>query len=235
MIGIMGGEPLLHPRFKEICQYLQKMFPPEKLGLWSTLDKRFKHYAPLIAATFGAVLPNNHTHKQIFHSPVLVSSREILYGHYLDAVKSCWLQNNWSSSINPQGAYFCEVAAAIDLILKTKTAFDIHTVWWRQKPAAYLKQVKVLCSKCGVCLNLTTRRDTEKIDDIDEWWLSRLQKTSPKVKAGLFKRYTGPIFDQHQVQVNQFRSDLRYFHRIAKQFGLKLVLQRNGYLKPFVR
>jgi organic radical activating enzyme len=235
MIGIMGGEPLLHPRFKEICQYLQQRFPPEKLGLWSTLDKRFKRYAPLIAATFGAVLPNNHTHKKIFHSPVLVGSQEILDGRYIDAVKSCWLQNSWSASINPQGAYFCEVAAALDLILKTNAAFDIHTTWWRQKPAAYLKQVKALCSKCGVCLNLAPRKDTEKIDDLDEWWIKKLNHTSPKVKAGLYKRYTGPIFDHHQGQINQFRSDMNYFRRIAKPFGLKLVLQKTGYLKPFLR
>ena len=235
MIGIMGGEPLLHPRFKEICQYLQQRFPPQKLGLWSTLDKRFKRYAPLIAATFGAVLPNNHTHRQIFHAPVLVSSRKILSSRYIDAVNSCWLQNSWSASINPQGAYFCEVAAALDLILKTKTAFAIHTPWWRQKPAAYLKQVRALCSRCGVCLNLTPRRDTEKIDDLDEWWIKKLQNTSPKVKAGLYTTYNGTIFDQHQANVNQFRADLNYFHRIAKQFGLKLVLQKNGYLKPSLR
>jgi hypothetical protein len=235
MIGIMGGEPLLHPNFKDICHYLQNKFPPGKLGLWSTFDKRFKRFAPLIAATFGAVLPNNHTHRQILHSPVLVGSQEILGDHYIDAVKSCWLQGSWSASINPQGAYFCEVAAAIDLLLKTKTAFPIHTDWWRQKPVTYIKQVKALCSKCGVCLNLTPRIDTEKIDDLDAWWIKKLHNASPKVKAGLYKRYTGPIFDQHHSQVNRFRSELTYFRRIAKPFGLKLVLQQNGYLKPSLK
>jgi hypothetical protein len=58
--------------------------------------------------------------------------------------------------------------------------------------------------------------------------------TSPEVKAGLYKRYGGPIFDEYQNNINQFRSDLSYFHRIAKQFGLKLVLQENGYLKPYL-
>lgn len=234
MIGIMGGEPLMHPQFKEICEYLQQKFPPEKLGLWSTLDKRFKKYAPLIANTFGAVLPNSHTHKQILHAPILVSSKTILSHRYIDAVKTCWLQNSWSSSINPQGAYFCEVAAAIDLILKTKTAFNIYTPWWRKKPQAYLKQVKALCSRCGVCLNLTPRKDTEPIDDLDAWWIKKLKNTSPKVKAGLYQKYNGIIFDKRQNSVNQFRADLNYFRKIAKQFGLRLVLQENGYLKPYL-
>jgi hypothetical protein len=232
MIGVMGGEPLLHPKFKEICRYLQKKFPPEKLGLWSTLDKRFKKYAPIIADTFGAILPNNHTHGQIFHAPIMLRSKEALGNRYINAVESCWIQNSWSASINPQGAYFCEVAAAIDIILKTKTAFDIHTPWWRKKPSAYLKQVKALCSKCGVCLNPTPRKDSEKIDDLDLWWINKLKRKSPKVKAGLYQKFCGRIFDTQQSSVNSFRSDLNYFHKIAKEFGLKLVLQKNGYLKP---
>ena len=234
MIGIMGGEPLMHPHFREICEYLQKKFPPEKLGLWSTLDQRFKKYAPLVADTFGAVLPNNHTHKKIVHSPILVRSEAILSDHYLAAVDNCWIQNSWSASINPRGAYFCEVAAAIDMILRTGTAFDIRAPWWRKKPEAYIEQAKALCSKCGVCLNLTPRKDTEKIDDMDGWWIEKLKNTSPKVKTGLYQKYCGRIFDEQNNKINRFRNELGYFSAIAKRFGLKLVLQRNGYLKPFL-
>jgi organic radical activating enzyme len=232
LIGIMGGEPMLHPKFIDICLYLQKKFPPEKLGLWSTLDKRFKKYAPIISDTFGAVLPNNHTHKKIFHSPILVCSKKILGDNHITAVENCWIQNNWSASINPHGAYFCEVAAAIDMLLKTKTAFDINTSWWRKKPSACLKQVKALCSRCGVCLDLTPRKDTEKIDDLDKWWLKKLKNKSPKLMAERCQEFTGCIFDHKLNNVNSFRSDLKYFHKIAKEFGLKLTIQGNGYLKP---
>jgi hypothetical protein len=234
LIGIMGGEPLLHPRFSEICKYLQQKSPPEKLGLWSTLDKRFKKYAGLIADTFGAVLSNNHTNKHICHAPILVGSKNILGQHHLDAVKSCWIQNSWSASINPQGAYFCEVAAAIDLLLKTGTAFDIRAPWWRKKPHGYLKQVKALCSKCGICMNLTPRKDSDRIDDMDDWWIKKLKNRSPKIKAGLYQEFCGRIFDKQQNGINHFRDDLNYFRKIAKQCGLGLVLQKNGYLKPYL-
>jgi len=234
LIGVMGGEPLLHPKFKEICLYLQKKFPCEKLGLWSTFDKRFKKYAPLICNTFGNVFPNNHTHKHIFHTPVLVSSEEMLSRHYVTLAKNCWIQDNWSASINPRGAYFCEIAAAIDLILNTGTAFDIRTPWWRKKPSAYLKQVKALCSKCGVCLNLPPRKDSGAIDDIDLWWIKKLKNKSPKVKAGSYREFHERIIDTPQDNVNSFRDDLNYFHKIAKQFGLRLVLQKSGYLRPYL-
>jgi hypothetical protein len=164
---------------------------------------------------------------------VLVCSKDILSSRYVDAVKSCWLQNNWSASINPQGAYFCEVAAAIDLILKTKTAFNVRTLWWRKKPSAYLQQVKALCSRCGVCLNLTPRKDTEKFDDMDDWWIKKLKVKSPKVNACQYQIYSGKIFDQRSDDINIFRSDIKYFEKIGKQFGLELVLQPNDYLRPY--
>jgi hypothetical protein len=234
LIGVMGGEPLLHPRFKDICLYLQKKSSPEKLALWSTLDKRFKKYAPLIADTFGIILPNSHSHPQIFHAPVLVSSQEVLGNKFIRAVDNCWLQNSWSASINTQGAYFCEIAAAIDLILKTGTAFNIRTAWWRRETRAYKAQIKALCSKCGICLNLTPRKDTDKTDDLDEWWIDTLKNTSPKVRNGLYQRFAGRIFDNRQSGINRFRNDVGYFRKTAKECGLSLKQQKNGYLKPYL-
>jgi hypothetical protein len=196
------------------------------------LPEEFKKYASVIVDTFGAVFPNDHTHKEIFHCPVLVRSKELLGDWYIDAVEGCWLQKIWSTSVNPRGAYFCEVAAALDLILNTGTAFDIHTRWWLKKPHEYLDQVEALCSMCGVCLRLTPRKDTDGIDDIDEWWLDRLKDSSPKIKAGKYKKYKGPIFDQRQYGIGSFRLDLGYLRKVGEKFGLDLVPEYKGYLLP---
>jgi hypothetical protein len=234
IVGIIGGEPLMHPRFKEICRYLQTRFLPERLGLWSVLPKRFKQYAPIIVETFGAVFPNDHTHKNIFHPPVLVRSKAILGERYTDAVKGCWLQRSWSASVNSQGAYFCEVGAALDLVLHTGTAFDIHARWWLKKPQEYKKQIEALCSMCGICLNLAPRRDADEIDDIDDWWYNKLKNDSPKIKAAGYKKYKGPLFGQRSHGINLFRRDLGYLRAAGKKFGLDLVLQPNGYLRPYM-
>jgi len=232
LIGIMGGEPMLHPYFKDICLYLQNRITPDKLAIWSTFDKRFKKYARLICDTFAIVLPNDHSYENILHTPILVSSQNVLGHLYRKAVDNCWVQQSWSASITSRGAYFCEVAAAIDMLLDTGTAFDIKTKWWRKAPAAYEKQVNALCSQCGVCLNLTARRDSDSVDDLDDIWLKRLAKISPKVKAKCFRIFNGRIFDPANFAVNSFRNDTRYFQRIVKPFGLKLLQQKSGYLKP---
>ena len=108
MVGIMGGEPLLHPQFKEISLFLHSKVPRERCGLWSTFPPGKKHYAPLITEVYGNVLLNDHTLDNIFHAPVLVSGKECIRDdfsmwYYID---HCWIQNNWSASITPKGAFF---------------------------------------------------------------------------------------------------------------------------------
>jgi hypothetical protein len=40
IIGMIGGEPLLHPRFPEMAAYLkEKTADKQKRGLWSTVEK----------------------------------------------------------------------------------------------------------------------------------------------------------------------------------------------------
>src|SRR4051812_36536454 len=36
VVGFMGGEPLLHSKFAEFCDYALSKIPREHLGLWST-------------------------------------------------------------------------------------------------------------------------------------------------------------------------------------------------------
>ncbi len=50
-IGIMGGEPTLHPQFKEICLLLQKKVPAQKRYLW-TSGHKWKNYRSIIRKRF---------------------------------------------------------------------------------------------------------------------------------------------------------------------------------------
>lgn len=234
MIGFIGGEPLMHPEFEELCVYVNERFPKAQLGLWSSLPIQYKHYADIISKTFGALLPNDHSGGGIYHSPVMVSSKEIIGEGFKQAVKECWLQKSWSASVNPKGAYFCEVAAAMDLLLDTGTAFDIHDPWWLKHPVEYWDQIEALCSHCSVPLSLTPRLDTDGIDDMDPFWYEKVKETSPKVKAGKYKIYNGPIKDTSKnYQINSFRKDMEYLRGIGLKFGLDLVLKKNGYLRPY--
>lgn len=102
-IGVIGGEPLLHPEFKTLNALLRRHFPPhhslrarlaallkrrplpanKKLGLWTSglpgtplADPR---HDPDIAATYGFIAYNPHDAEQMKkcrHQPLTVAIRE---------------------------------------------------------------------------------------------------------------------------------------------------------------
>lgn len=52
-IGIIGGEPILHPEFEKCCKLIQSKFPQEKMGLWTSGGKKWNEYKQIIDETFG--------------------------------------------------------------------------------------------------------------------------------------------------------------------------------------
>ena len=42
-IGIMGGEPVTHPQFREICALVQELVPYERREFWTAGFKWAKH------------------------------------------------------------------------------------------------------------------------------------------------------------------------------------------------
>ena len=50
IVGFMGGEPLLHPKFAEFCEYAAARIPRRHLGLWSTFpdSPKYRGYAEII-------------------------------------------------------------------------------------------------------------------------------------------------------------------------------------------
>jgi hypothetical protein len=73
MVGIMGGEPLLHRDFVEMASYLrQRIRAKQRRGLWSTIPPRKASYGPLIRDVFGHLNLNDHSVNTILHQPVLV-------------------------------------------------------------------------------------------------------------------------------------------------------------------
>jgi hypothetical protein len=77
-VGFMGGEPVLHPKFVEFCDYAVSKIDRMKLGLWSTFPSgaKYKGYREVIARTFGNVLLNDHSRDDILHAPVLMAAED---------------------------------------------------------------------------------------------------------------------------------------------------------------
>lgn len=175
-IGIIGGEPLLHPDFKQICELIASRFPSSKMGLWTSGGKNYQELLPLINNTFGFVAYNEHNPEQLKtckHQPITIAIKDVIGDGELrrSLIDDCWVQRTWCPTINHFGAYFCEVAAAQDVLLNEgKNAWPVEPGWWKKVPLQFEDQVVKFCDNCGMAIPMER-----------ELILKRKEKFSPTV------------------------------------------------------
>jgi hypothetical protein len=212
MVGIMGGEPTLHRDFAWLVGHYASVIDPgvryERLrqpvadlaayrskyaaslhhrrGIWSAIGPRFLEHLELISDVFGYWCLNDHRH-QGRHQALLMARQDLgIPADQWRALRDrCWVQRTWSSSVNPAGAYFCEVAAAIDWTLFGGChAWPIEPGWWRRTPADFDGQL-ALCEYCAAPLNVPARLPEENRDDVTPTLVPLLAAAgSPRVERG---------------------------------------------------
>jgi hypothetical protein len=209
IVGMIGGEPTLHPRFPELCEIVSyHIKEKERRGLWSNRGAKFRAHKEIIDRTFGHFNLNDHVSHDIFHTPILVASEDMIKSGVLTEERwrcytdACWVQNTWSATVTPKGAWFCEVAAVLDHLFEGGAGWDIEKEpnWWRKPVAEYGEQVAWACRKCGGQLPLRPRRSSEGIDDVSASSLERLiAARSPKIAAGKYEIFAEGL-DPAQVR-----------------------------------
>lgn len=150
-IGIMGGEPTKHPNFAEICRLMQKKVPRAKRVLF-TAGYKWDQYRSIIKKTFGVnVHLNNHKDLSQKHQPMLLSIEDMVPNQELaeKLINNCWVDQRWSASINPKGCFFCEIAAAQDILFEGPGGLPIKKGWWEKPPQCFADQIKRHCYRCG--------------------------------------------------------------------------------------
>jgi len=198
------------------------------MGLWTTLPKGKEHYREIIVQTFNAIYLNDHSKPGIMHAPLLVASDEVakdkdLMWYWID---HCWVQNTWSASITPNGAYFCEVAAAFGALMGVR-GWPIEPGWWKRTPKDYVEQMECFCTKCGAAMPLDRRDSTDGRDDVSPGNLDMLKELgSPK--SGNVVVHDGRLV-QEPKKMFQF-SDLEYRRSVAAKYGIGLI----GYVTPYL-
>jgi len=196
VVGMIGGEPLLHPEFPELCRLMAEAIPdPCQRGLWTGLNWRSHRHAAIIDRTFprppAYINPNDHT-GLVCHHPVLVAARDVLPAEDLwPAIERCELQEKWSASITPKGFFFCEVAGAFDTVFDGPGGMAVTPDCWTLDLDAYRQQIALWCPRCGICVpGLPKRRDSESRDDISQSNLATLQLLgSPRVAEGRYRLF----------------------------------------------
>lgn len=276
LVGFMGGEPLLHPKFAEFCDYALSKIPRDRLGLWSTFpggEKYAKRYREVICRTFGNILLNDHSRDDILHAPVLMGAEEFFRkpceacggigiigsvncedcdgaGTVVDErsllfhTSHCWVQESWSAAINPKGAFFCEIAAAMSDLFDGKPGWKVEPDWWKRTPSEFLDQQREACFKCGAAMPIKRIRNSQDAtDDVSPMNLERLKAVgSRKVARGEYQ--VRPFeFDEKLMQQGKdgaYYPDQRYkdeiYRRgIAQRYGIALRLNQRGYWEPILQ
>lgn len=236
MTGFMGGEPLLHPEFEEFCLIAKGKIPPDQLGLWTCLPKGFEKYAELICETFGHIFVNDHTRDDIYHAPLLVASEEVFKDkdEMFYVIHHCWLQDNWSASINPKGAFFCEIAASLSLLMDGSDGWPVESGWWWRTPKDFTSQIEEFCPKCGCCAPLQRRKSTDGRDDISQGNLDRLKGISKKIKNNDYILSDLSLTPQDQLFQMAKYKEYEYRIRISQRYGMGLRLNEKGFLTPYM-
>jgi hypothetical protein len=184
VVGLIGGEPLLHPEFLKIIEIMKEKLPGKShRGLSTAMPPG--PLEPMIQETFGYFNRNPHSHDNpSHHQPGLVAIKDVIKNkdkmwQYIDR---CPLQYQWCSSMNPRGFYACEIMAAREMLEppEESTATPLETGCWNHPLEFYWKQFEKHCPMCGWALPLTPRLDREERDDVSPSSLEWLRKCGSK-------------------------------------------------------
>lgn len=192
-IGIMGGEPTIHPDFREICELVQKKIPNRaKRSLW-TNGLKWKEYEETIKATFNMenVIYNDHTDMEVGeHQSLLLAATDIVGDKELmwRLIGNCWVQWRWAASITPKGGFFCEVAAAQDHLFDGPGGYPLEKGWWDKNPNEFMDQMKRYCPNCSAAIPMERQNAHDDFDKVSKSVAEKLKIfESPKFLRGKYK------------------------------------------------
>ena len=96
-------------------------------------------------------------------------------------IDNCWIQEQWSASITPKGAFFCEVAASLDYLFDGPGGYSLEKDGGKT-PEEFQDQVKRYCTNCSGALPMAAESDGQggrekaTIDTVSPTMLEKLKK-----------------------------------------------------------
>ena len=237
MVGIIGGEPTIHPEFdkfaeyigkkrvgkshktarkpiKEILPYVQKnlmQVEGHKCGLWSTLGRSYYKHFEVINDSFDSQFLNDHRNT-CMHQALLMSRKDcgLSDEEWIPKRDACWIQNLWSATITPKGAFFCEVAGALDMLFDGPGGWEVTDDWWKREPKDFGDQLK-WCEMCSCGFDVPKRLSNDGRDDVSPTVYEKLLEVgSPKAKLGQCVVHTKEEYQANKDSYKAFTGNVDY-------------------------
>jgi hypothetical protein len=222
-IGLMGGEPTLHPQFVDICRIFQELIPRKGKRSLFTNGFGWKRYEGIIRETFDVknIVYNEHSASDIEeHQPLLIAAKDILDDEALmwGLIDKCWVNQRWSASITPKGCFFCEVAAAQDYLFNGPGGYPIESGWWNKTQEQYRDQAERYCVNCSAAIPMPRYSAHGKKDLVSKSIAEKLKKSgSPKYLKGETELFNEIISKE---KVDEYsKTWMPWSHRPFKQFA----------------
>jgi len=256
MVGFMGGEPTLHPDFDRMARYFSAEIdtPPfkpllepvanfvkyrnerlsdtgrNKRGLWTSLGSKYYKHFELIQDSFPYQCINDHKNDGL-HQALMISRTELGVpdSEWHPLRDNCWVQNLWSASITPKGAFFCEVAAALDMLFDGPGGWPIEPGWWKRKPSEFGEQLK-WCELCSAPLRVPRIKAKDETDMVSPKLYEMLKTAgSPKLKNGRVEVFDVSCYDPANYKGNASES---YEWYLPESDNSKRVSDTNSSIYP---
>ena len=191
-------------------------------GLWSAMGDRYKKYYEIIQDTIDYQALNDHS-SPMYHQPALISRKSmgIPDDEWIKLRDNCWIQNKWSACITPKGAFFCEVAGALDMLFDGPGGWPIEPGWWKRTPEEFGDQLQ-WCEMCGLALDTFSRNANEEVDDVSPDNYEKLKAVGSR-KVGtkhihIVDIQDGRIDDETKATGRWFEGSMPYTESFAAKF-----------------
>jgi hypothetical protein len=192
-------------------------------GMFSNMGAAYKKHYEIISDILPFQGLNDHLNP-IYHQSALITRKDLGVpdDEWPQIRDACWLQNEWSAGISPKGAFFCEIAGVLDMLLDGPGGWVIEPGWWKREPEDFGDQLH-WCELCGFCLDTFTRDSAEEIDDVSQFWHDKLKEIeSPKLKSGrinVIKVENGKISEESKKENKFFSAAMPYIEHYEDRFN----------------
>lgn len=194
-------------------------------GLWSAIGENYKKYYETIQDTIQYQALNDHSNV-MYHQPILISRKDLSIPdeEWIPMRDACWIQNLWSACVTPKGAFFCEIAGALDMLFDGPGGWDIEPGWWKRTPDEFGNQLH-WCEICGLALDTFMRNANEETDDVSPTLYKKLKEIdSPGIRAGRVNRLqinNGVIAEESKAPMVKRGGDMPYTDSYSARYNEK--------------